>query len=116
MRRGNRFVGGGVHTGRNPDEHGNRRIRLQPLCDTFCAQLGVRIHNEFKLINGVHHHAAHPVFNSALNLVIRLIITVQRDILPGNLCPQGNRQFPARRRIKAQSFLMRPPRHGGAQE
>ena len=116
MRRGNRFVGGGVHTGRNPDEYGNRRIRLQPLCNTFCAQLGVRIHNEFKLINGVHHHAPYPVFNSALNLVIRLIITVQRNILPGNLRPQGNRQFPARRRIKTQAFLMRPPRHGGAQE
>ena len=116
MRRGNRFVGGGVYAGRNPDKHGHRRIRLQPLCNTFCAQFSIRIRNEFKFVDGVHHHAPYPVFNSALNLVIRLIITVQRNILPGNLRPQGNCQFPTRCRIKTQAFFMRPPRHGGAQE
>ena len=105
-----------MYTGRNPNEHGNRRVRLQPLCDTFCAQLSIHIRNEFKLINGVHHHAAHPVFDGARNLTARLVITVQRDILPGNLRPQGNRQFPARCRIKTQTFLIRPPRHGRAQE
>ena len=105
-----------MYTGRNPNEHGNRRIRLQPLCDTFCAQLSIHIRNEFKLINGVHHHTPYPVFDGARNLAARLVITVQRDILPGNLRPQGNRQFPSRGRIKTQTFFIRPPRHGRAQE
>ena len=105
-----------MYTGRNPNEHGNRRIRLLPRCGAFCVQLGMHIRDEFKLVNGICHHTPHPVFDGAHNLAARLVITVQRDILPGNLRPQGNRQFPARCRIKTQTFLIRPPRHGRAQE
>ena len=105
-----------MYTGRNPNEHGNRRIRLQPLRSAFCVQFGVYIRDEFKLVNGICNHAPYPVFDRARNLAARLVITVQRNILPGNLSPQGNRQFPSRCRIKTQTFFMRPPRHGCAQE
>ena len=105
-----------MYPGRNPNEHGYRRIRLLPRCGAFCVQLGMHIRDEFKLVNGICHHTPYPVFDGARNLAARLVITVQRNILPGNLSPQGNRQFPSRCRIKTQTFFMRPPRHGRAQE